>query len=183
MSRKTILTSGSVRFLAMIGLVVLILATAAPSPEEIQSAEQNSQNQNTQQNNQNDEQQNQDAENSNQNNQESNQNLIEQGKYLVHDVAKCVVCHSPKDNNGNVIKSRLLQGAPIPVDNPYPNQPWAFRAPELAGLPGGWNAESLVTFLTTGKTPTGHAIRWPMPSFRMKKEDAQAVVAYLQSLK
>lgn len=109
--------------------------------------------------------------------------LVKRGKYIVHHVAMCIECHTPKNMQGELIESRLLTGATIPVDNPYPDHlTWAFKAPRLAGLPGGWSEESLIEFLQTGKSPTGFSIRPPMPPFRMTEDDAKAVVAYLQSL-
>lgn len=162
MSRGSLLTLGSVRLIAIFGLVALILATAAQRQEPVRSAEQND---------------------SAQNEPEAGGNLVERGRYLAHDVAMCVVCHTPKDSDGRLIESQLLEGSPIPVDNPYPNQPWSLKAPNLTGLPGGWTESAFVEFLSTGRTPTGYTVRPPMPEFRMKNEDAKAVAAYLKSLK
>ncbi len=106
---------------------------------------------------------------------------VERGKYLVHHVAMCVMCHTPKTEDGKLVTTRLLQGAPMPVGSPYPRQRWAFRAPAIAGL-GGFSEESLVTLLQTGSRPDGAAPEPPMPSYRMTEEDARAVAAYLKSL-
>ncbi len=108
--------------------------------------------------------------------------LIQRGKYLVHDVAMCVVCHTPKTSDGKLITARLLQGAPIPVESPYPRQKWAFRAPALVGL-GGFSEEAIVTLLQTGRRPGGETPQLPMPQYRMTEEDARAVAAYLKSLR
>jgi hypothetical protein len=75
-----------------------------------------------------------------------------------------------------------LQGAPIPVTSPYPNSPWAFRAPAIAGLPG-WTQGDAVFLLMNGHRVSGQQPRPPMPQFRMSREDADAVVAYLMSLR
>lgn len=107
---------------------------------------------------------------------------VAHGEYLVRHVAMCVVCHTPKTEQGTLLEQKLLQGGRIPVPSPYRGQQWAFQAPKLAGLPGGWTEESLATFLQTGKTPTGAVVRPPMPPFRMNEEDAHAVAAYLKSL-
>jgi mono/diheme cytochrome c family protein len=107
---------------------------------------------------------------------------VERGRYLVHHVAMCVICHSPKDGEGRVISSQILRGAPMPVRSPYPRQAWAFRAPALVGL-GGFTEEDMVTLLQTGRRPDGDAPAPPMPPFRLTKEDARAVAAYLKSLK
>lgn len=109
------------------------------------------------------------------------ENRRQQGKYLVHHVAKCIECHTPRDENGRLMRHLLLQGAPMPVESPFPNQQWAFRAPKIAGLPG-WEERQIVVLLQTGRRPSGLAPRPPMPAFGMTEEDARAVVAYLKSL-
>lgn len=106
---------------------------------------------------------------------------VERGRYLVHHVAMCVQCHTPRDARGNLVDLRLLQGAPVPVRSPYAGS-WAFRAPWLAGLPG-LSRNDLVHLLRTGIVPrTGRPPEPPMPPFRMTERDARAVAAYLASL-
>lgn len=105
---------------------------------------------------------------------------IERGRYLVHHVAMCVQCHTPRDREGNLIDERGLQGAPIPVASPFP-EPWAYSSPQIAGLPG-FQPEEVTVLLMTGKRPNGEEPLPPMPSYRMSQEDAMAVVAYLESL-
>ena len=107
---------------------------------------------------------------------------VERGKYLVHDVAMCVMCHTPHTADGRLVSERLLQGSPMPVSSPFPRQRWAFRAPALAGL-GGFSEEAIVTLLQTGARPGGETPEPPMPPFRMTEEDARAVAAYLKSLR
>jgi mono/diheme cytochrome c family protein len=107
---------------------------------------------------------------------------VERGRYIVHNVAMCIYCHTPRQPDGTLDRQRLLTGAPMPVSSPFPAQEWAFRAPALAGLPGGWSEAELVTFLSTGERPGGHRIRPPMPPFQLTQQDAEAVAAYLKSL-
>lgn len=107
--------------------------------------------------------------------------LVRHGEYLVHHVAMCVQCHSPRDQDGRLIERRLLQGAPMPLKTPWRNRDWAFECPDIAGLPG-WSVEDAVELLMTGKAPRGYTPRAPMPPFRMSREDASAVVAYLKTL-
>ena len=107
---------------------------------------------------------------------------VARGEYLVNNVAMCVQCHTPRDERGELERSKLLQGALVLVVSPYPNDQWAFTAPRIAGL-APWTEEQLVTLLTTGARPTGERPKPPMPPFRMTREDAEAVVAYLRSLR
>ena len=106
----------------------------------------------------------------------------ERGQYIVHHVAMCIYCHTPRSIDGVLDDQRLLQGAPMPVASPFPRQRWAFQAPKIAGLPGGWTEADMVQFLRTGESPTGRQPQPPMPPFRFNTEDAQAVTAYLKSL-
>ena len=107
---------------------------------------------------------------------------VAHGEYIVHSVAMCIQCHSPRDAKGRLNRSRLLRGAPIPVESPFPTTEWATRAPSIAGLPGYTEAEG-VHFLTTGQTRRGDKPLAPMPPFRMSANDARDVVAYLKSIR
>jgi mono/diheme cytochrome c family protein len=106
---------------------------------------------------------------------------VARGKYLVEQVAMCIDCHSPRDQKGEFIREKWLQGSALDFKNTVPMPKWAEVAPPIAGLPG-WTAENGVTFLVTGKDPKGEMPDPPMPQYRMSKEDATAVVAYLKSL-
>lgn len=107
---------------------------------------------------------------------------VERGAYIVEHLSRCVQCHTPRDENGNLIMTRMLSGAPIPVRSPFPGQPWAFSAPNIRGLVGYTNEEG-IRLLMEGVTRNGTPPRLPMQQFGMNREDAQAVVAYLKSLK
>jgi len=106
---------------------------------------------------------------------------ITRGKYLVERVGLCIDCHSPRDQKGQYVPGQTLQGAPLGFKNTVPMPKWAEVAPPIAGLPG-WTAEQGITFLMTGKEPNGETPDPPMPEYRMNREDATAVVAYLKSL-
>jgi mono/diheme cytochrome c family protein len=108
---------------------------------------------------------------------------VAHGDYLVHSVAMCVQCHSPRDRNGDLLMDEQLQGARMPVTSPFPAKAFAFSTPRLAGMPAGWTDEELVAFLQTGDTGTRERPQPPMPPFRMTAEDARAIVAYLKSLR
>jgi len=60
--------------------------------------------------------------------------------------------------------------------------PWAPAAPPIAGLPRGWGEAALVKLLMTGRGLEGKPLNPPMPPYRMSREDAEAVVAYIRSL-
>jgi len=113
---------------------------------------------------------------------EQSKQEIERGKYIVHNVAMCIMCHTPKDREGNLEEHRLLEGSPIPVKSPYPNEEWATRAPTLKGL-GGFQEDDVISLLTTGSRINETEPKRPMPPFRMNEKDARAVVSYLKSVK
>jgi len=103
---------------------------------------------------------------------------VERGKYIVENVAQCGRCHTPGGDGGRPDHSMWLQGAPIR----QPNADWAVQAPRIAGRPPGTD-EQVVMLLTTGISRTGAPARPPMPQFKMQRADAEAVLAYLKSLK
>lgn len=106
---------------------------------------------------------------------------LARGKYLVEQVGLCADCHSPRDQTGQYVKDRWLQGAPLAFAPTVPMPVWAPVAPPLAGLPTMTEAHA-ATFLETGLKPDGSRPRPPMPEFRFNAEDAAAVAAYLKSL-
>jgi mono/diheme cytochrome c family protein len=107
---------------------------------------------------------------------------VARGKYLVENVGMCADCHSPRNEKGEYVKGQWLWGAPLGFKNTVPMPRWAQAAPPIAGLPAGWTEQQAIVFLTTGKAPDGQPADPPMPEYRMSKEDAAAVVAYLRSL-
>ncbi|MGN6544895.1 MAG: c-type cytochrome [Aureliella sp.] len=111
----------------------------------------------------------------------SDASRVERGRYLVHDVAHCVDCHTPRDSSGELIASQLMTGAPIPVRGPAGSPPWAFQSASLAGLVN-YERDFVLHLLTKGERFDGSRPKPPMPVFHLSKEDAQAVVAYLESL-
>jgi len=106
--------------------------------------------------------------------------LVARGEYLANSVAMCVQCHSPRDAQGNLIESEKFRGGAVPVQSPYPGEPWAFSAPSLRGLVG-LTDEQVVSLLTTGAATGRPAPKRPMPPFRLSQADAEAIVAYLRT--
>jgi mono/diheme cytochrome c family protein len=106
---------------------------------------------------------------------------IEHGRYLVHEVAMCPQCHSPRDERGNLIESKMFDGGPIPVRPPWSDD-WAIIAPRNKGLPG-YDDEAAMRLLTQGAIGRdGRQLKAPMPRFHMSKQDASDVIAYMRSL-
>jgi mono/diheme cytochrome c family protein len=111
----------------------------------------------------------------------ANQSLIERGRYITHDLAMCVQCHTPRDEAGRLIPGQEFRGAPVPAVNTIRGMEWALRAPNIAGLVG-FTDEQEMQLLTRGQADGRPAPQPPMPPFRMTPEDARAVIAYLRTL-
>jgi mono/diheme cytochrome c family protein len=106
---------------------------------------------------------------------------VERGKYIVESVAMCSQCHTPHTDNGDPDRTQWLAGGALWLKPGPPIADWPLKVPRIAGTPPGTD-EEMVTLLTTGIWRDGRRLRPPMPQFRMTREDAQAVVAYLKSL-
>ncbi len=107
---------------------------------------------------------------------------VARGKYIVENLAMCGTCHSPTDSRGNPDRSRWLQGRAVPYMPSRPDSDWPVLCPRIGGTPPAADAD-MVKLLMTGIWTTGNRLRLPMPQFRMDKSDAEAVVAYLKSIK
>ena len=94
----------------------------------------------------------------------------------------CTQCHTPRDSEGNPDRSRWLQGGPVPYQPSTPTGDWPQSEPRIGGNPPAPDTD-MVKLLTTGIWITGNRLRPPMPQFRMTVSDAQAVVAYLKTVK
>lgn len=108
---------------------------------------------------------------------------LERGRYLVDSVGMCGDCHTPRGPMGQPDLQRPLGGTSLPFRATVPMPAWAEAAPSVAGPKAlGWTRPQMVKFLETGMNPDGKEARPPMPMFRFKREDAEAVAAYLASL-
>ncbi|HUO24843.1 MAG TPA: c-type cytochrome [Candidatus Aquilonibacter sp.] len=107
--------------------------------------------------------------------------LVARGKYLVDGIGLCDDCHTPRDEKGEFIADRRLQGAMVPFKPIMAMPVWADRTPAIAGLPG-WEKDAAIKFLMTGIAYNGLPPRPPMPAYRFNRPDAEAVAAYLMSL-
>ena len=111
---------------------------------------------------------------------------LERGKYLVEEVARCQECHTPTLESGEFDRSQWMKGATL-VGVPSRTIPdWHQKAPDITStsrLWERWKVEGFVNFFKTGKTPRGGRSGPPMPQYKVTTEDAEAMTAYLQSLK
>ncbi len=107
---------------------------------------------------------------------------VARGRYIVEDVAMCGNCHTPRLADGQLDRSRWLAGASVPYLPAQPRSHWPINAPRLAGTPPASN-EGMITLLTTAIWIDGKPLDDPMPHFHMTRSDAEAVVAYLRSLR
>ena len=107
--------------------------------------------------------------------------LIARGKYLVTQVAMCGDCHSPRNERGEEIAGRELQGVALNFQPIHPVPGWVAGAPPIAGLEG-WTESQAIHFLMTGLDRSNKQAGPPMPAYRLSRRDAEAVAAYLKSV-
>jgi len=110
--------------------------------------------------------------------------LLKHGDYLVNKALLCGDCHTPQDDQGKFDRTRLLQGATLPIRPKKEMKNWAGESPDItgSGLAGKWSEETMIKFLTTGVDHQGKKALPPMPPFRLTARDARAVSLYLKSL-
>src|SRR5258708_6492124 len=117
---------------------------------------------------------------------DSKQALIDRGKYLVEEVAKCQMCHTPKLDSGEMDKSKWLKGAVLDFQPMKEVTGWHKTSPDLT--PGSrlwsrWGEGAILKYLTTGLAVNGKPADPPMPAYKFSANDAEAVLEYLKSLK
>jgi mono/diheme cytochrome c family protein len=107
---------------------------------------------------------------------------VARGKYLVENVAACTDCHTERDWKGTLNRDKWLRGASLDF-KPTRLMPWAAFAPDIAGLPQFKADLEAVNFFESGTNVLGKSPNPPMPQTKLARADAEAVVAYLRSLK
>jgi len=117
---------------------------------------------------------------------QSKSSQIEYGRYLAEEVAKCVECHTPTTETGELDRSKLLKGKVLEYQPIQPIKDWHKTSPDLT--PSGrlwlkWGEGAMLKYLQTGLTPSGKLAGPPMPAYKLKPADAEAILEYLKSLK
>jgi mono/diheme cytochrome c family protein len=108
------------------------------------------------------------------------------GRYLVHAVAYCDQCHTPRTSTGLLRQRHLMAGG----ENPAKGQLHPNLTPHPEAGIGRWSAEELARFLETGVKPDGSLTdpdQMMLEKIRdssawLSEEDRLAIAAYLRSL-
>lgn len=100
---------------------------------------------------------------------------VARGKYLANNVGMCLDCH------GEAYKGQALPFKAIDPKIPFMPLAPGIRKADLDGKK--YTQASLSKVLQTGKRVNGDPFIKPMPSYKMNKQDADDVAAYLFSLK
>ena len=59
--------------------------------------------------------------------------LIARGKYIVEGLAACGDCHTPRNRDGDIDRTKWLAGAPVFYEPALSVPGWAISAPRIAG--------------------------------------------------
>ena len=111
---------------------------------------------------------------------------VARGKYLVNEVAKCQECHTPRNDKGELDETQWLKGATLDFQPTHEVKGWHKTAPDLTStgrLYQRWGEDGLVKFMETGANPRGGKADPPMPAYKLRPDDAKAIVEYLKTLK
>lgn len=105
---------------------------------------------------------------------------IAHGRYIAERVAMCIECHSPRDSSGQILSGSEYLGAPLPIQA---SPEWATRAPRNRGLLAYSDDQALRLLMNGAIGRDGGQLKSPMPRFRMSREDATDVIAFMRSLR
>lgn len=111
---------------------------------------------------------------------------VARGKYLVDEVARCSMCHTPHDDSGKPDMAQYLKGGPLSIQPVQAAERWHKATPDITSTSRiwqRWGDDAFVKFLETATAPSGRGVGAPMPSYKLSHEDAQAIKDYLKSLK
>ena len=117
---------------------------------------------------------------------ETKEEKIERGRYLVEDVGKCQECHTPRLPDRSFDRSKWMKGAVLEIQPVETINRWHKNSPDLTStskLWQRWGELTMLKYLQTGLTQKGTPADPPMPAYKFKPADAEAVLEYLKSLK
>lgn len=111
-------------------------------------------------------------------------NTEENGRYLAHNVANCVACHTKMDMRTGQLVGPMFGGGAEHPSLSDPNQ--IYLSPNLTPDPRwgwirGWDADAFSARLRSGVGRDGSPMPWRALS-RLSDEDARAIHTYLQSV-
>lgn len=115
----------------------------------------------------------------------SQTSLVDRGKQLTEQVAKCQDCHTPRTATGELDKKAWLRGVPADPVKETSGKP-TVNIPDITAegtLWVVWGEAGMLRFLEKGTSPSGATPSTHMPSYKMRHDDAEAIVAYLKSLR
>jgi mono/diheme cytochrome c family protein len=103
--------------------------------------------------------------------------LVSRGKELTEQVAKCQNCHTRRTTTGELDKDAWLKGV---TSDP------SIYIPDITA--GGniwmeWGEKGMLQFLEKETSPSGSTPSVHMPAYKLRHDDAEAIVAYLKSLR
>lgn len=109
---------------------------------------------------------------------------VENGRYLAHNVANCVSCHTKMDMRTGELVGPMFGGGGEHQSLSDPNK--TYLSPNLTPDPRwgwiqGWDAEAFSARLRSGVGRDGSPMPWRAFS-RLSDEDARAIYSYLQSV-
>ena len=107
--------------------------------------------------------------------------VVSRGKELTEQVAKCQNCHTQRTATGALDRDAWLKGV-----RSDPSGKPAVYAPDITGEGNIWmlwGEKGMLQFLEKGTNPAGSTAPPHMPAYKLRHDDAQAIVAYLRSLR
>lgn len=110
---------------------------------------------------------------------------VERGKYIVT-ICGCNDCHTPGTLFGAPDFDRQLSGSEVGWSGPWGTSYARNLTPDKETGLGAWSDQDIKTAFRTGRRPDGRVLNPPMPwqmYTAMNDKDADAVVAFLRSLK
>lgn len=107
------------------------------------------------------------------------------GRYLTEQVANCQGCHTRHLVTGELDRSAWLKGAILHLSSDDSSGKLIAPSPDITS--GGafwrrWGGDGMLQFLVTGRKPDGRTADGSMPHFKLRRDDAKSIVAYLKSL-